>query len=175
MRREALQQAGGYQDRDWPEDYDLLLRLYLQGCRFAKLEETLLEWRERPDRLTRIDSRYSLENFLRCKAHYLARGPLQGRDAVLIWGAGMMGRRLGRQLKRLGAPVAAYFDIDPAKIGRTRHGLPVLPPEEFPGVWARCRRPAALGAVGARGARPLVRRRFEEFGLREGVDWWGAA
>jgi hypothetical protein len=87
----------------------------------------------------------------------------------------MAGRRLGRQLKHLGAPLVAFFDIDPRKIGRTRHGLPILPPEDFPGVWAQYQHPAALGAVGARGARPLVRRRFENFGLREGVDWWGAA
>jgi len=175
LRRSALVRLGGYHDYGWPEDYDLLLRLYLDGCRFAKLEQTLLEWRERPDRLTRTDSRYSLENFLRCKAHYLLRGPLAGRDAVLIWGAGMAGRRLGRQLKRLGAPLVAFFDIDLRKVGRTRLGLPILPPEAFPGLWARSRVPAALGAVGARGARPLVRRRFEEFGLREGIDWWGAA
>lgn len=175
LRRAVLERLGGYQDRGWAEDYDLLLRLYLASCRFAKLEQTLLEWRERPDRLTRSDGRYSLENFLRCKAYYLLRGPLLERDAVLIWGAGMAGRRLGRQLKRLGAPLVAFFDIDAHKIGSTRHGLPVLPPEDFHTVWARYRRPVILGAVGARGARPLVRRRFEEFGLREGIDWWGAA
>jgi glycosyltransferase involved in cell wall biosynthesis len=175
LRREALLQVGGYQDHGWAEDYDLLLRLYLHGWRFAKLEQTLLEWREHPGRLTRVDSRYSLENFLRCKAHYLVRGPLLGRDAVFIWGAGMAGRRLGRQLKRLGAPLTAFFDIDPEKVGNTRHGLPILPPDAFLPAWRGCQNPVVLGAVGARGARPLVRRRFEGFGLQEGVDWWGVA
>ena len=78
FRRLAVMQVGAYQERGWAEDYDLWLRLYLAGSRFAKLPETLLEWRESPTRLTRTDRRYSLENFLRLKAWYLLHGPLPG-------------------------------------------------------------------------------------------------
>lgn len=175
MRREVLLQIGGYQDHGWAEDYDLLLRLYLNGARFAKLPEVLLEWREHPQRLTRTDSRYSLENFLRAKAFYLVRGPVAGRDAVILWGAGMVGRRLGKQLARLGAPLVAYVDIDPRKIGRTRRGLPILPPEALPDWWERFSNPLVLAAVGARGARLLIRQRLTDLGLVEGRDWWSAA
>lgn len=175
VRKEILERAGGYQEHGWPEDYDLWLRLYLQGARFAKLPQVLLEWREHPARLTRTDSRYSLENFIRAKAHYLALGPLSGRDAVLIWGAGMVGRRLGKQLQRLAAPLVAYIDIDPRKIGRQRRGLPILAPEALLDCWSRYRRPALLAAVGARGARQLIRSRLQTMGLVEGKDWWSAA
>lgn len=175
IRRELLLQVGGYQDHGWAEDYDLLLRLYLAGARFAKLPEMLLEWREHPQRLTRTDSRYSLENFLRAKAFYLKCGPLVDRDAVIIWGAGMMGRRLGKQLARLGAPLVAYIDIDPRKIGHTRRGLPILPPERLPEWRQRFARPIVLAAVGARGARQLIRQRLSSLGLVEGQDWWSVA
>ncbi|MBN1667105.1 MAG: glycosyltransferase, partial [Anaerolineales bacterium] len=117
IRREWLHKVGGYQEHGWPEDYDLWLRLYLAGARFAKLPQVLVDWREHPERLTRTDGRYSLENFLRAKAHYLARGPLQDRDAVIVWGAGMMGRRLGKQIQRQELPLVAFVDIDPKKIG----------------------------------------------------------
>lgn len=175
VRKASLERAGGYQEHGWPEDYDLWLRLYLQGARFAKLPQVLLEWREHPARLTRTDSRYSLENFIRAKAHYLALGPLVGRDAVLIWGAGMVGRRLGKQLQRLGAPLEAYIDIDPRKIGRRRRGLPILAPEGLMDSWSRYRSPALLAAVGARGARQLIRQRLQAMSLVEGKDWWSAA
>ncbi len=175
MRKEWIERVGGYEEHGWPEDYDLWLRLYLAGARFAKLPEVLLEWREHPERLTRSDSRYSVENFLRAKAHYLARGPLQGRSAVFIWGAGMMGRRLCKQLQHQNAPLAAFVDIDPKKIGRTRRGLPVIAPAELPAWWARSPAPALLAAVGARGARQLIRERLADLGLVEGRDWWGAA
>jgi len=175
FRREVVLAAGGYQERGWPEDYDLWLRMYLAGVRFAKLEDVLLEWREHPGRLTRTDGRYSLENFLRAKAHYLASGPLVGRDAVIVWGAGMMGRRLSKQLVRQGVPLVAFVDIDPRKIGRTRRGLPIIPPEALLDWWKRYEKLALLAAVGARGARPLIRQQLVALGLREGQDWWSAA
>jgi glycosyltransferase involved in cell wall biosynthesis len=175
FRREWVQRLGGYQDNGWAEDYDLWLRLYLAGARFAKLPEVLLEWREAPERLTRRDGRYSLENFLRLKACYLSRGPLAGRDAVIIWGAGMLGRRLSKHLLRLGVPLVAFVDIDPRKIGRLRRGLPILPPGELPVWWQRYGNPAVLAAVGARGARALIRARLEALNFTEGRDWWGVA
>lgn len=175
MRRDWMERVGGYQENGWAEDYDLWLRLYLAGAQFAKLPEILLEWREHPDRLTRTDGRYSLENFLRAKAYYLARGPLSDRDAIIIWGAGMIGRRLSKQLMRQGLPLVAFIDIDPRKIGRTRRGIPIVAPEALLTWWKRYQQPALLAGVGARGARAIIRERLIDIGLREGVDWWGVA
>ncbi len=176
FRREWVEKVGGYnQERGWPEDYDLWLRLYMARARFGKVPEVLLEWRDHPNRLTRTDGRYSVENFIRAKAYYLARGPLKGRDAVIIWGAGMMGRRLSKHLLRQEVNLAAFVDIDPRKIGRTRRGFPIISPEELPDWLGRYQNPAALAAVGARGARALIRERLNGMGLREGEDWWGAA
>jgi glycosyltransferase involved in cell wall biosynthesis len=175
FRKDRVEKIGGYQERGWPEDYDLWLRLYLDNAHFAKVREVLLDWREYEERLTRRDSRYSLENFLRVKAHYLSIGPLSDRDAIFIWGAGMMGRRLGKQLERSGVEITAFIDIDPKKIGKTRRGKPVLPAEELPEWWAKFSNPILLSAVGARGARALIRERLNHVGLEEGRDWLGAA
>jgi glycosyltransferase involved in cell wall biosynthesis len=171
FRKAWIDTVGGYQEHGWPEDYDLWLRLYLTGAYFGKVPQVLLEWREAPERLTRTDSRYSLENFLRLKAWALKNGPLQGREAVFIWGAGMMGRRLGKQLQLQKAPLTAYIDVDPEKIGHTRRGLPILAPEALVEWWRKVPDPILLAAVGARGARPLIRARLEAFGLTEGEDW----
>jgi glycosyltransferase involved in cell wall biosynthesis len=175
IRKDWLLQVGAYQDHGWPEDYDLWLRLYLAGARFVKLPKVLLEWRDHAARLTRQDSRYSLENFLRLKAYYLLRGPLRGRETVFLWGAGMLGRRLSKHLLRQGAPLSAFIDIDPRKVGRTRRGLPVLSSQDLPGWWHRSPKPVLLAAVGARGARQLIRQQLTQYGLREAVDWWSVA
>ncbi|MBN2044433.1 MAG: glycosyltransferase [Anaerolineales bacterium] len=175
FRKSAVLALGGYQEKGWPEDYDLWLRGCLAGWRFAKIPEVLLEWREHPHRLTRTDSRYSLENFIRAKAHYLAVGPLADRDTVIIWGAGMHGRRLSKHLLRAGVPLEYFVDIDPKKIGRTRRGLPIISPEELERVWSQASRPVLLSAVGARGARDLIRQRLSALGLMEAQDWWAAA
>jgi len=175
MRRPWLERVGGYQDRGWPEDYDLWLRLHLAGARFAKVPEVLVGWREHPARATRTDRRYAVENFLRAKAHYLMRGPLLERESVVIWGAGQMGRRLSKHLVRAGAPLRGFIDIDPAKIGRQRRGLPIFGPPDLPGMWASLPRPVLLAAVGSRGARALIRAQLAQMGLIEAQDWWAVA
>ncbi len=176
FRKSIITSLGGYQDHGWAEDYDLWLRMYLAGARFSKIPQKLVDWREHSERLTRTDSRYSLENFLRAKAHYLARGPLRGRDAVIIWGAGMMGRRLSKHLMRTEhAPVVAFVDIDPKKIGSTRRGKPIISPDDLLMWRDRYQTPIVLAAVGARGARVLIRARLFKFGLREGNDWLAVA
>lgn len=175
FRREAVQDVGGYQEHGWAEDYDLWLRLFLAGARFGKMPQVLLKWREHPERLTRTDSRYSLENFIRAKVHYMLKAPLVGRDAVILWGAGMMGRRISKHLQRNDVPLVAYIDIDPRKIGSTRRGLPILAPEDLMDLWQSYETPVVLAAVGARGARQLIRERLNAFGLQEALDWWGVA
>ena len=175
LRREWLERVGGYQDHGWPEDYDLWLRLHLAGARFAKVERVLLAWREHPARATHTDRRYAIENFLRAKAHYLMAGPLAGRGAVVIWGAGQMGRRLSKHLARADAPLRAFIDIDPAKIGKQRRGVPIMSPADLPALWSSLDRPALLAAVGSRGARALIRAQLTALGLVEGEDWWAVA
>jgi GT2 family glycosyltransferase len=175
IRREWIESVDGYQDYGWPEDYDLWLRLHLAGARFAKVPEVLVYWREHPARLTRTDSRYSVENFLRAKARYLCQGPLHDRDAVIVWGAGQMGRRLSKHLLREGAPLVAFVDIDPAKIGRTRRGRQIIAPGDLPDWWRRYDCPVVLAAVGSRGARELIRERLVGMGLQEAADWWAVA
>jgi len=175
MHSSWFEKMGGYHDYGWPEDYDFLLRMYLAGAKFAKVPQVLLEWRDHPERITRTDSRYSVENFLRAKAYYLARGPLKERDAIIVWGAGMMGRRLSKQLQNNKLPLVAFVDIDPKKIGRTRRGKPIIAPDDLLDWWGRYESSALLAAVGARGARELIRKRLVKMGLVEGQDWWGAA
>lgn len=175
VRKSWISRVGGYQEHGWPEDYDLWLRMYLAGARFAKVPEILLQWREHEDRLTHTDSRYSVKNFLRAKAHYLAKGPALNRDAVIVWGAGMTGRRLSKHLLAENLPVAAFVDIDPQKIGSTRRGKPIISPDELLEWWNKYQNPLLLSAVRARKARPLIRDQLENFGLVESQDWWGAA
>jgi len=171
VRREEMMELGGYQERGWPEDYDLWLRYFVAGRRFAKVPQVLLYWREHPARATHTDSRYSVENFLRAKAWYLIRGPLQGRDALIVWGAGKTGRRLSKHLIRGGCTPVAFIDIDTRKIGKTLRRVPVVDPAELPGLWRQRERPLLLAAVASRGARGLIRRELARLGLIEGRDF----
>jgi glycosyltransferase involved in cell wall biosynthesis len=171
MRREELVQMGAYQERGWAEDYDLWLRYHAAGRRFAKIAEPLVRWREHGNRATRTDSRYSIENFLRAKSHYLSLGPLASRTGLIMWGAGRTGRRLSKHLIRAGHSPDAFVDIAEKRIGSTMRGIPIIAPEAVAERWQALAKPILLVAVASRGARVLIRQQLTEVGLREGTDF----
>ena len=167
----VLEAARGWRDNRWPEDHDLWLRLMAGGARLDKVPRTLLFWRERDGRLTRVDPRYQPERFREMKLEHLLAGPLadgpDGRRPVAIWGAGRNGRRWARALRKAGGEVTGFIDVDPAKIGRKIDGIQVHP-------LARCADPGlgfVLGAVAAPGARKKIQQALLEAGRREERDF----
>lgn len=153
FRRELIQLHGGYRSGEYPEDYELWLRWLDAGVPFAKLPQFLLQWTDRPDRLTRNDPRYGAEAFFRVKAPYIARWLAANNPAhprVVVWGAGRTARLRFRWLAAEGIEPIAYVDIDPKKIGWKIAGVPVISAHDIP---AYC---FVLIYVGKRGARQLI-------------------
>ena len=68
FRKSLLDKFGPYEDGDFPEDYELWLRLLSHGVRMKKIDKVLLQWRDRPERLSRKCKRYSKDAFQRTKA-----------------------------------------------------------------------------------------------------------
>lgn len=167
IRREALDAAGGWRDGDFPEDYDLWLRLAARGRRLSNVAEVLLDWRESPGRLTRVDPRYAIQKHLALKARHLAAGPLAGRREVALWGAGETGRAMARALSGEGLSVALFVEVDPRKIGRRVLGAEVVSFEQV----ERARGLPLLVAVGAPGARDLIRAELSRRGFEELRDY----
>jgi glycosyltransferase involved in cell wall biosynthesis len=165
LRRSALESAGGFRQTPWAEDYDLWLRFNAAGMRMAKIPELGLRWRHRDGRATFTDPRYSIRRFLEAKGHYLA-SKLRGGTSVAIWGAGKTGRWLARALAQNGVRPTQFVDIDPRKIGRTAQGAPIVAPSQL-----ERGRHVVVVAVGARGARALIRDHLLRQGFVEGHDY----
>jgi glycosyltransferase involved in cell wall biosynthesis len=166
MRRDALEHIGGYRAFDGPEDYDLWLRFHAHGYCFAKVPEVLLRWRHHEGRATIVDPRYAIERFTATKAPHLAR--LIAERPFAIWGAGPTGKRLARALEVHGARASKFIDIDPAK--REARGVPVVSPTTL----VRGEQLVII-AVGARGARDVIRDQLRTRGFVEGEDFVCAA
>jgi len=168
FRRQALEQAGGYIERGWAEDWDLLLRICAAGYSLGKVPAVLLEWHDSPGRLTRTGAAYRKDAMVRLRAHHLAQGPLRGR-VFDVWGACPTGKQLARALEEHGLSPRRFIDIDPRK--REARGKPVVqasalgPPD---GALILC-------AVGAAGARESIRAALLPLGYREGIDHLFAA
>lgn len=165
-RRSEVLAAGGYREMPWAEDYDLWLRLAERRINFASIPETLLFWRDRPQRLTRTAANCTLAAFRSCKAHYLRRGYLRDQDAITLWGAGQEGKAWRKVLLREGIRVNRWIDVDPRKIGQRIHDAEVFHPDRLQ------QDPApTLITVGARGARTQIRKWAQHAGLAEGSDF----
>jgi glycosyltransferase involved in cell wall biosynthesis len=172
MRAPRLVALGGYSDFDGPEDYELWLRAHHAGLRFAKCEETLLDWRDSGGRLTRSDSRYAPERFRAVKVEALGRGLLAGGRPVVLWGAGPLGKAFARALLAAGHRVAGFVEVDPNKIGQRLHGSPVVGVEDLTGRFAGA---LHLGAVGQPGARERLREEAARRGLVDGENFVAVA
>jgi hypothetical protein len=170
LRREALEAVGGWRDAPWAEDYDLWLRLDAAGWGLAKVPEVLLQWRQRPGSLTFSAARYARERFCEARGHHLAPKLARAARSVVMWGAGSTGKRLARALEANGVRCRRFVDIDLAKIGRSARGVPIVAPAEL-----RSGEDVVVVAVGARGARELVRAHLLGRGFVEGRDFVCAA
>jgi glycosyltransferase involved in cell wall biosynthesis len=173
IRREVLESVGGYQDNGWPEDYDLVFRLWTSGVAFAKVPEVLLRWRERIDRTSRTDPRYDEDAFRRIKVHYLRNTLLNGHseNGVLVWGAGPVGKAFALELQAQQVKVRAFVELDPRKIGQKIHDAPVVAPDKL----SEYRDAFAIAAVGLPNARDEIRTALGEAGWTEGRDFVAVA
>jgi hypothetical protein len=167
-----LEAAGGYRARGWPEDYDLLLRLWRRGARLAKVPEPLFLWREAPGRTSRTHAEYRADAFRRCKAHHLRRSYLADDRPALVWGGGPFGKLLARELLALGTPLRGFVDLSPRRVGQVIYGARVLSqPEAF-----QLRGQAfGIAAVGQSGAHDEIRAAMAAAGWIETVDFCCAA
>lgn len=166
VRRAVLDQLGGYHDRDWPEDYDLWLRMAASGVQFARLPQTLLFWRDHPERATRTMNEYALQAFRACKCHHLLNGFLKDTEDLVIAGAGLEARAWQRLLSAAEVTVSSWLDVDPRKIGSTLHNAPVISPDEL-----HLNGRKMIVAIGVRGAREQFRKLAQKRGWHEGVDF----
>ena len=172
FRRRRVLDAGGYRDGPFPEDYELWLRLHAAGRAMAKVEQVLLDWRQRPDSLSRTDPRYAREAFDTLRAAWLDRDPrLDSARPLVIWGAGRRTRRRCRALLRRGRQVHAWVDIDPRKVGNRVDGAPVRDPRWLAGRASCTPRPFVLGYVASHGARGRIVAALEAMGYRAGDDF----
>ncbi len=160
-----------YCDRQWPEDYDLILRALGSGMRIGVVPRRLLAWRDRADSWSRTDSAYDADRFTACKAHYLARGFLANTDSFVLWGYGRTGRLLRKALAMHGKTPTHIVEVKASRIGQRIHGAPVIPIAELTSI----RGHPIVVSVARIGPRSEVRDALASLRFVEGADFVCAA
>ncbi|MBL8954286.1 MAG: glycosyltransferase [Myxococcaceae bacterium] len=167
LERAALERVGGWADGDFPEDWELWLRLLEGGAQLSCVPHVLYRWRDHDRRLTRTDRRYALEAQAAMKARYLAAR----HRRLIIAGAGRTGLQLSRLLRKLGVELERFIDVNPKKVGTRIEGIAVVGPDDlgpFSGTHL-------VAAAGSKGARAEIRRHLAGLGWFEGDHFTCAA
>ncbi len=171
FRRDSVIAAGGYRHGEFPEDYELWLRLLHSGHRMEKLPQVLLEWRESDTRLSRVSAHYSRKAFDRVRAHYLSKDTRIHDKPIAFWGAGRKTRQRVRLLLDKGFEPKVWIDIDPKKIGNRIDGVDVVEPAWLERAARDGNKPFVLNYVTNHGARDIARTYLERIGYNMGRDY----
>ncbi len=172
FKKQTIIDVGGYKNGDFPEDYELWLRLHAAGACFAKLSSMLTDWRESPTRLSRTAANCRREAFDALRAAYLYRDPrIQDERELIIWGAGRPTRKRVSHLLKHGITISKWIDIDPNKIGNTVQGLPVISPDYLHSISMQTNKPFVLVYVSKRGAREEISAWLNSAGYVMGTDY----
>ena len=170
IRANDLEKVGGFSDPTWAEDYDLWLNFLSRKMRITNIKKVLLDWHDSPKRLTRSSSRYSLNNFSKAKAHYLAKLPNVLSKGIEIAGAGPIGKRLARDLNDQGVKVTRFYELDRKKINQKINEIPVHGYSDL-----KYKSETLVSAVCRPGAREKIRNVASSSGYIEGENFFCTA
>jgi glycosyltransferase involved in cell wall biosynthesis len=135
FRKELISRYGGYQNGDFPEDYELWLRLLRNNVKMEKINKVFLKWRDHENRLSRNDTRYSLKAFQQLKARYLKywiHSNISPLKPIHAWGAGKHARKQLHHLRECGIEIKNIYDVDSKKINSTRNDYSVIHYKDVP-------------------------------------------
>lgn len=102
LHREDLKKCGAFAPDRYPEDYDLVFRMYEAGLTLVALDEIIHLWREHPKRSSRNSANYNQEAFFRLRIHYFLKLHHDSQRKLLLLGAGIKGKLINTILGEQG-------------------------------------------------------------------------
>ncbi len=166
FRKELIDLYGYYNTGNLPEDYELWLRWFEQGVRFYKIPETLVQWNDHSERLTRTNSDYSIDAFRHIRYKYLARwlnSNIADEKKIIVCGSSKNIIRKAEHLAALGVTVGGFTDVKKTsgtRISFISHNELTDPKKYF-----------ILNLISKRGVGQAIRRHFKNLGYAEGKDF----
>ncbi len=121
MHRNTIERIGGICGAFYPEDYDMVFRLYEHKVPVKAVSNVLHYWRDHSERASRNDPHYAHQDFIELKMHYLIRCDGMDQADVVLWGAGRTGKLWAKALKDKGIDFR-WITQNEKKIGKEIYG-----------------------------------------------------
>lgn len=129
MTRKTFERIGGFNSSVYPEDYDLVFRMYKHGLDVIGINETLHVWRDHQMRASRNDDHYSDNSFLELKLNYFLELDHDQTKELVIWGAGKKGKKAAQLLLNRNIKFSWITD-NTEKIGKDIYGVTLTPSKD---------------------------------------------
>lgn len=171
--RASLLRAHPYRDMGWPEDWDLLQRLFqiLPTDAIDVLPEVLHDWALREDSLSQRSPAYTVEAFTRCRAAYLASDFLNDTETYALVGYGDTGKALRKALTAHGKSCQRIYELHPGRIDQIIDDAEVLHCDDLHRLPGDASPPKLLVSVAGTEARTTLQILLRQIGLRDGDDF----
>ena len=98
MSKKGLDKIGGICSGDYPEDYELCLRMLDSGVKMIVVPEVIHHWRDHSHRASRNDPHYSDNLFSDIKISYFMNEVIREGQEVILFGAGRKGKQIAKKL-----------------------------------------------------------------------------
>ena len=120
MYRQDLIKVGAFNSESYPEDYDLVFRIYKAGLQCIPCHEVTHLWRDHHSRASRNDPNYADNLFLAMKIKYFLELDASD-DQICLIGGGDKGKWLAKELIRKNKSFN-WFTNNPNKIDQDIYG-----------------------------------------------------
>jgi len=167
VHRDDLDRIGAFQPDRYPEDYDLVFRMYAGNLQVRSAGEVVHIWRDHPTRSSRTRPEYARQEYFKLKVPYFRELDFDPGRRLVLWGAGSKGKNLARQLQKQGLPFR-WVCNNPSKWGHYIYEVLMEGPEVLQELPA----PQIIVAVSGPDDQQQLLSQFEEKGLREGRDFF---
>ncbi len=169
MYTESVEKIGHFDDDIYPEDYNFMLKALLSGISFYSLSKPVLEWREYPERTSRISDNCTRSKFWDVRARHLptyihTHTPY---TSYVIWGAGLSGKSLCKALHDHSSFAQLIIDHHPSRIGTTLVDTKVIHYNSFNEYSGHF----ILIAIGKDRAKNETKQWLEKQNKQEGIDF----
>jgi glycosyltransferase involved in cell wall biosynthesis len=167
MHRHDLDRIDAFHSDRYPEDYDLVFRMYAAGLSVSSAQEVVHIWRDHPTRSSRTRPEYARQEYFKLKVPYFRDLDRDPDRPLVLWGAGTKGKKLARQLREHNLDFRWVCNTA-SKWGHQIQGIRM----EAPGVVDEWPDPQIIVAVSGPDDQQQLLNQFRQKGMEEGRDFF---
>ena len=116
LYRDDFERIGAFDSAIYPEDYELVFRMFSGGLKVAAVTEVTHLWRDHEQRASRVSPLYAANTFLPLKLSWFQKLNRDETKKLILLGAGKKGKAIAKELQRLGMEFI-WQTNNPKKIG----------------------------------------------------------